>query len=268
MVILPALLLGCSGANEETLVDELRVLAMVPAAPEIAPMETTDVDTFVVDPAGDGASVLVWTCTRLGETCLEDDEGRTVSVVEPDETGHVHTDVTASAALAAVASESPLPLVSVWALACVDADTCPIFADVADGTTVDADTWADPTDLMRELPISGTSLAFTSLSVSTRTPDTRHVNPTVEVTTNKDTVAPGKKLKVSAQLAGELGDEAHVWGYAEAGGFTETDDRPNQNQKARLDWIAPDEAGDVTAWLVVVDGLGGSALWEGTFTAE
>ena len=64
--------LGCgAGPNDETLVDELRVLAMVAEPPEVAPGAESTVEVTVADPEGVGPDVIVWTCTDLGDGCLE-----------------------------------------------------------------------------------------------------------------------------------------------------------------------------------------------------
>lgn len=261
-----ALLPACSGANDETLLDELRVLSMIPDAPEIAPRETTSLDVRIVDPAAQGGRVLVWTCTRLGETCLEDDEGRTVTLAAP-EAGHLRVDLTASPALAAVAGPEPLPLIQVFALACAD-DVCPLFDDVDAERPVDPEVWAAPFDWMADLPMEGTSLAFVSLRVSTRAPGERHVNPTLEATLAADRMESGATLAVDVQVAGELSEEAKVWGYAEAGGFAMTDRRTGADDQTSLDYVAPPTAGDVPLYLVFTDGLGGAALWEGVAAVE
>lgn len=264
-ILLCALLLtGCGGLNDETQLLELRVLSMLPAAPEIAPGETTDLDVLVVDPTAAGSRVLVWTCTSTGEGCLED---QTANTVQTPDAGHVHVNVTAPAPLAYVASETPLPIVFVWALACVDG-ACPVLDDVDAGRAVDADFWESPLDTMADLPLQGTSLAFTAVSVSTRSADTRHVNPTLTVDPGAASAAPGAELPMAATVVGELGESPALWGYSEAGGFTATDTALADDGTAELTWVAPDEAGATTGYIVLVDDLGGGALWEGTLTAE
>lgn len=264
MVIL--LLTACGGANDETLLDELRVLSMLPQAPEVAPGETTTVDVRIVDPEAAGYRALVWTCTRLGEDCLEDEEGRTPALATVAD-GRAAVPVTVSMALAAVASESPLPLVTIWALACAD-DACPLLDEVERGDAIDADVWANPTDWMSDLPIAGTSLALATLRVSTRSADTRHVNPTLTVSPETPSAAAGRSVEIEAAIAGELGSEARVWGYATAGGFERPSDRPNARLEANLTWVAPDTAEIADGFLLLVDDEGGGALWEGALTAE
>lgn len=264
--VLGILLGGCSGPNDETLLAELRVLAMVPDAPEIAPGETTTLSTTVVDPAGQGGDVLVWTCTFLGETCLEDDEGRSVSVV-PSTDGTITTAVTASPTLAAVASAEPLPLIFAWALVCEDG-LCPLIEQVQAGETIDPALWADPFDWMDDLPLQGTSLATTTLDLSTRPAGERHAAPSLSVTPMAETVAPEETLTLDVLASGELGEEAKVWGYAEGGGFSSTDERPDATGALTFDWVAPAEAGAVPVYLVLVDGLGGTALWQGSLAVE
>lgn len=266
LLLLPILALGCGGPSDETLLDELRVLAMVPEAPEIAPMESTVLHTRVVDPAGQGGSALVWSCTLLGETCLEDEEGRAAELA-PLTDGRVQTTVSASAALAAAATEEPLPLLLVWALACEDG-LCPLIEDVRAGAEVDPALWADPTDWIDELPMQGVSLALSTLYVSTRAADARHAAPALEASAETWTVAAGETLSLEALATGALGEEAKVWAYAEAGGFTMPSERPDEAGLVALDWVAPEEPGEVPLYLVLVDGLGGSALWEGAALVE
>lgn len=259
-------LVACGGPNEETLLDELRVLAMVPAAPELGPAEQTTVFTRVVDPTQAGFRSLVWSCTSLGEGCLEDQEGRSLALGK-SAAGLIQTEITVSPALAAVATEEPLPLVAVWALACEDG-LCPLIEAVEAGESVDPDLLASPLDWLDTLPMEGVSLAFTTLSVSSRPADERHPAPTLSATLASEVVAPGETLSLDALAQGTLGAEAKIWGYAEDGGFAGTDERPDETGAAILDWVAPEEPGEVALYLVLVDGLGGSALWEGTVRVE
>lgn len=261
-------LLACAGPNDETLLEELRVLAMIPEAPEIAPEEQTDLDVLVVDPLDTGAEVLVWSCTTLdGQICLEDIEGRSVEVMRPVE-GHISTQVSASSSLGLIAGPEPLPLIQVWALACEEG-LCPLIEQVRAGESIATELWANPLDWMSELPKQGVSLAATSLSVSTRSVEERHGAPTMDAVTSSDSTRPGGEIQIEATATGELGEEAKIWAYTEAGGFTATNTRPDEMGVAKLTWIAPETSEtEVPVYLVLVDGLGGSALWEGVIASS
>ncbi len=263
---LALLLAGCGGPSDETLLDELRVLAMVPDAPEIGPMESATVRTRVVDPQDRGGDLLVWSCTLLGETCLEDEEGRAAEVLALGE-GSAESAVSASAALAAVAGEEPLPLILVWALAC-EPGLCPLTDEVRAGQDIDPEVWAEPTDWIDALPMEGVSLALSTLYVSARAPEDRHPAPAISVNAEVWTVAPGETLVLQVEAEGELGEEAKVWAYAEGGGFTTPSERLDAGGATTLSWVAPEEPGEVALYGVLVDGLGGSALWEGVARVE
>lgn len=258
------LLAACGGPNEETLLDELRVLAMVPEAPELGAAESTVLHTRVVDPLGEGYQALVWPCTSLGDGCLEDQQGRTLSLAEPVD-GQLETPVSVPVELAAVASEEPTPLVAVWALACAEG-LCPLIEAVGAGEAVDPALLASPLDWLGDLPMQGVSLAFTTLMVSARPAEERHPAPALDASLDLDSLGPSETLTLQASATGALGEEARIWMYAEAGGFVGTDARPDADGAATLSWVAPEEAGEVALYLVLVDGLGGSALWEGTVT--
>lgn len=266
LICAPLLLVGCGGPSDETLLDELRVLAMVPEAPEIQPGEATALDVRVVDPEAQGFDALVWTCTNTGEGCLEDTTGR-APVVDASGAGQLTSTVEASATLAYVVGTEPLPLIAAWTLACRDG-LCPLIEDVQAGLEVDPALWADPTDWIDELPMEGVSLALTTLSVSTRAVEERHPAPTLTGPTDPLEVETGGTLTLSVTATGELDEEARLWGYAEGGGFVGASTRLDAEGAATMDWVAPEEPGEVALYLVLVDGLGGAALWEGAATAR
>ena len=68
------LLVACSsGANEETLVDELTVLGLAARPPEVGPGEELALDVVVVDPDKEdaGFDLMVWFCTAYSGGCFE-----------------------------------------------------------------------------------------------------------------------------------------------------------------------------------------------------
>lgn len=108
----------------------------------------------------------------------------------------------------------------------------------------------------------------TTLNVSTCPDGERHAAPGLAVTPAAETVAPEETLTLDLLASGELGEEAKVWGYAEGGGFSSTDERPDETGALTMDWVGPVETGEVPVYLVLVDGLGGTALWQGSLTVE
>ncbi len=265
------LLIACGGPDEDTLIDELRVVSITAEPPEVAPGGTSMLTATVADPAGTGPDVLVWTCTNFGDGCLEaaaPGMGTTVGALTD---GQLVTDRTAPMELAGIVGDGVTVLpVFTWALAC-EPGLCPII-DLAtaapDPGTEDGDTLAtllaDPFTMMEDLPLLGTSLAFVTLSVSTRA--TPVVNPTLIPTFDTVSAAP----EASATLGFDVVGGAEIYGYTTLGGF-EMDGYVVVDGRAELVWFAPLEAepGDVAELYVVVNGPdGGSALWRGTSVVE
>ncbi|MCP4809145.1 MAG: hypothetical protein GY913_12975 [Proteobacteria bacterium] len=249
------LMLACAGPSEDTLIDELRVLAILAEAPEAAPGQTLAVETVVVDPFEDH-QLLQWTCTSLAPgTCLEADEEtwEDLTVDEPV------TDFTISPALAAVAGDEPLPLVSRWALAC-EPGACP-FLDGLSGSIPDdlrADL-QDPAELLRDLPLEGVSLAVQPVDVSTRTDMAE--NPAVTCTGPSE-AKPGETVDFECEVAGGFQEDAAIWGYTSAGAWIGASmPLAPDDTSATYSWVAPDAEQQVELWLVVTDGGRGTAVW-------
>ena len=262
------LLAGCGGPNEETLLDELRVIAVVAEPPEVAPGATTTLTATTVDPAGVGPDVLLWTCTDLGDGCLEAAAPGFGATLATPVDGAVVTERAAPVELGPLVADGTTVLpVFTWALACAPG-VCPVVdlaaSDPAPGTA-DGDTlaaWlADPIGGMADLPIEGTSLALTTLGVSTRAEPL--VNPTVTPRFEALAATP----EGSAQLPFTVEAGATAWGMTTAGGF----DRASYDVvdgAVTLTWIAPEEPGDVDLYVVVNGAEGGSALWRGAATVD
>ena len=263
------LLAACGGPDEETLVDELRVLAVVAEPPEVAPGAAVTLTATVADPTDEGADVMIWTCTDLGDGCLEAaDSDLGVTAGTPTDGTFVATR-TAPAALAGVVSDGetvlPLPL---WSLACTPG-TCPPLdlAQRTDRTTEETDTLAaflaEPTDGLADLPLVGTSLGFSFLFVSMRaTPATNPV-----ITPPTDPVVVEKAGSTVLTFGVTSSDTATAWAYTTAGGFEEPSVAVTDGEAA-LTWFAPEKAGSATLWVVVVGEDGGTAVWTGTATVE
>ncbi len=251
-----ALLLACAGPSEDTLVDELRVLSITPEVPEAAPGQQVRQDTLVVDPFEDHR-LLQWTCTSLAPgSCLEaeSEDWEGLSVDEP------RGSFTVSAALASVATDEPLPLVRRWALACEEG-LCPVFDELDAGLTeaLRRDLQA-PTELLRDLPFEGVSLAVRGMYVSSR--EDPATQPTLTCAGPWE-VEPAGTAEFSCAVEGRLAEGAALWGYTSAGGWVGAS-VPLRSAEVGYSLVAPEEAGPVQLWVIVEDGASGSAVWSGS----
>lgn len=285
MPALPAWLLWTScvmGPSVETLVDELRVVVFRPLDPEVAPGETTELEGVVADPMAEGYDWIVWTCTSLGDGCLEAEQedvawtGLAVDAFHEDApaSGRFSGSFTVNPALFAVASETPLPLVGAYALVCTEG-TCPVIDEAvaapAAGTpeaTALREALSDPVALLEALPLEGVSLASWRIDVSVRGPEDRRTHPRLgdcrftSPSTEARTVPEDGRLEATCAVQGPFDADAALWGYATAGGWegqaVQVD--PGSEQADPYVWIAPESEGDAEdlgLWIVLTDGLGG-----------
>lgn len=262
-------LLACSGPDPGTLIDELRVVAMVAEPPEVAPGESTDIEVFVADPEENGADILVWACTNLGEGCIESiDSGTYLSVGSPSE-GKASVTLEATSALAPALLETDLlEATTIWTLAC-EPGLCPVIDDSRDlGTDQPwpealATQLANPMDWMADLPMVGVSLAYRRLSVSENSPEERHANPTITPVFEENlTWKREQKFTLDFTVDGTFSEEARAFNYMTGGGFKTTDTQSFEDTLS-LSGFAPEEAGNTDIWVILNDGLGGVAVWFG-----
>lgn len=264
--LLPVLLLAaCTpGPNEETLVDELRVIAAVAEPPEVLPGETTEVDAFVADPLARGAEGAMWLCTPTEDGCAE--AGTPLAerlVVGPVVDGELRGSLTLNPLWAAFAGPEPIPA-PVWVLAC-EPGLCPQLDQLADALVDGPDAaveelLATPTEWIADLPIEGVSLGAKTLRVSTRAPEVRNTNPVLTVVAPTES-APGEELSIEVAID-DTEEITEVMGLATAGGFGGTA-FSFLNGQAVMRWYAPEEPSSVELYAVVTDGLGGTAVWRG-----
>lgn len=284
MPLLPTLLLlwSCAGLSAETLVDELRVVVFRPLDPEIAPGETTELEGVIADPEAAGYDWILWTCTSLGDTCLESESdeavwtGLTIDTFHEDApaSGLFTGELTASPALFELASDEPVPFITAYALVCTEG-TCPVI-DLADanpevGSAGDQEltqALSNPFALLERYPLSGVSLASWRVDVSTRDIESRRVHPTLgdctfaSSATTPRTVPAGGRLEVTCAVEGPFDADAALWGYGTAGGWEGQSIQvpPDTTEADPYTWIAPKDAADADdlgLWLVLTDGLGG-----------
>jgi hypothetical protein len=248
--VLLQLALGCAGPDDSTLLDELQVVATLAEPPELGAGESTELETWLVDPEGRGHEALQWTCTVASEGCLEAELGW--EVLRTDR-ARFENRATLSPALAELLGEEPLPLMAVWTLAC-EPGLCPLMEaegeDLAEGLT-------RPTELLEELPLFGVSLAVRWLYASAR--EDKQGNPGLSCELDSG-IEPGAEVLVRCEVEGSFGEEARIWGYATAGGWSAQSVELSEAED--LTWLAPEEAASAELFLVLVDGLGGQALWE------
>jgi hypothetical protein len=266
-------LVACGGPVEETLVDELRILAMVPDAPEVGAGEATPISVLTVDPTGEGYDLLVWTCTSLGPPGSECPES-----VEPLPTyaqviragDPVRPTISPAANLAPLLVDGVTIPSSLRALACLPG-TCEIMDQVeaAGDSEAPLDVVERLTDvgvLLREEPILGVAASQRSWMVSGRPPETRNQNPVVATPAGEWVVDIGNSLTIELEVAD---DEAGLfaYGYATAGGFGAAEVAV-LNGTVLLEWFAPAEdlEAPVLLFVVVQDARGGSTVWNGTVT--
>jgi hypothetical protein len=269
-VVILSLLAGCMGANEDTLVDELRVMAVVVEPPEAAPGATVAITAYIADPDSDGSApeVLLWTCTNVGDGCLEAAEpGQGTTVGAPTDGQLVSTRMVPPALAGVVGDGTTVLPLLLWTLACAP-DLCPAIALAAaspEADTADADTLAtflaDPITGAENLPLVGTSLALAQLAVSTRAAPL--TNPVLTPPAALPSVAVGGSVDITFTV-----DRAGTaYGYTTRGGFDATA-YEIVDGTVILTWFGGDEAGSADLWVVVNGVDGGSVVWRGVGTVE
>ena len=295
------LLAACGGRNDQTTLTELRVVAMIAEPPEVGPGQSTTLTSVVVDPAAAGVETLTWTCTDLGEGCIEPTLGPDWYVIgTPDIDGVV----TATFAVPGLGGPPPgtgdtgagdtgagdtgagdtgagdtgtgdtgtgdtgggsdtstlpaaVPLIGAYTLACAPG-VCPVITKAQAGT-LEASDLADPTAMMKGLPLTGTSLATRRIWLGSGV--NAHQNPQA---TLAEAPVVGSEVALRFTVTGTFGEEPSAFGYAEGGAFDAARYRIEEDGTVTLNWIPPEEGGLGNVYVVFNDGLGGTALWRRT----
>lgn len=270
------LLAACSsGANEETLVDELTVLGLAARPPEVGPGEELALDLLVVDPEDAGFDLMVWFCTAYSGGCFErGPEPRPLSEwasVTRDAAQTTTATFTVPPEFALLLPSDDVSAVAiVWALACRPG-LCPIMdrveADPLPGylswnTTADA--LAAPTDLLAGTTFETANLALRRVTFSGRPPEDRNQPPTIaRVGETPLEVDAGGELVLSF----ETSDATLAWPYATGGGFEYPRYAVSGNATS-MRWFAPAEPGAYELFVFAEDDLGGEVWWQGTVTVR
>lgn len=250
--------------------DELRILDIVADPPEVLPGATSNLQVTVADPTGVSPDVLVWTCTNLGDGCLEAadaDQGTTLGVTED---GQISATLTASAALTPLVAdgETVFPILA-WALACAPG-ACPVIDLAASAPASGSDEAAElssflanPFDGAAQLPLQGTSLAYSQVGVSTRQAPLE--NPSIHADDPAPHVAAGAEVDLVFQV--EAQGPSTAYGYTTLGGFSAAS-YDVVDGAVTLTWFGPEAAGSADLWVVVNGEDGGSAIWSGRGIVE
>ena len=270
------LTLACGGPNDETLIDELRVVAMVAEPPEVGPAETLELTTLTHLPEDAPIERMTWTCIFQGSGCAEA-QGTELSTWVHLEAANTDAEqshtLEVPALLAGFLDEAnPELRIPAWTLAC-DPGLCPLVDEVranpAPGTAsydAIAASLANPFEWMQDLPKEGVSLATRTLVISNRDPAARNQNP---VLTPNFTDTPEVAIEGSKTLEYTVEDEdpgVTVWGYTTRGGF-ESVNEDVENTLVELSLFAPKEpedTGTATLYVIANDNRGGTDLWIGS----
>ena len=259
---------GCGETSPETLVDELRAIASVASPPEVRPMDPFEYTTYVFNPSEKPVDVWTWSCTNLGDGCLEA-AGGSESVVRTTVDGlapKVTRTLSVTPALAGILPETgPLTATQIWTLLC-EKDACPELENVdSQGAN---DEWPqetlalleDPLAWMPDLPTTGTGLAYQLITTSLE--DEPHKNPSIQSSPNNpETLKKGEAFTLEFRVSGTFTDDARLYNYISAGGFEMTDTFVNVDDCTFLNGVAPEDQDAVTIWVVLLDGFGGADVW-------
>ena len=263
-------LAACSQAGLDlSLIDDVRVVAMVADPPEVAPGESATIEVTVADPLRRAPELMVWACTPVAGVCLESSY-----LALPDRLALLAT-VNGTATYT-----QPIPELDLsddalfeprlWALACAPG-LCPIIDEARERLEVGASTAALEADLahpdtwLAELPWDGLHLATHTYRASTAAEGERNANPVYEPrypggTDEQLEIGPGETLNVSFWSGDLNGDNVRVYASTTAGSFPDPDTEVDDNA-ARLLYVAPDQPQEGDIYVVFEDGRGGEALY-------
>ena len=292
-------MIACMGPDQETLVDELRVMAIQAEPAEVQlrdfiPNESGEtanpvLNVVIGDPLETGYQLAVWPCTNFGEGCeekklFEDNPADWISIVEGTETlvtvPVVNNPLWGVLLTQAPNPEVPLPITSIFALAC-EPEVCAELQNALNGEW-DLERFGNPFDWIAELPLTGTSVAIKQLPVSNGLSDeTRLKNPTlksnlVAETPLVTTVDTPLVLPFEVELFQQDEDVASIFGYTTLGGFDRNVFANNglkmsvgESSERFVTWYAGEsEPGDATLFVIVEDGAGGTGIWLGNGLVE
>lgn len=254
------------GPDTSTLLADTQVVMVRSDPPALGAGQVATLETLIVDPQERGLEVMQWTCTFAGEGCLEPqfamDESDPWPGLVYEDSERFEGSVMASPALAEVLGPEPVPLLSIWTLAC-EPGLCPLMDAEGDALMEGLES---PADLLQDLPIYGVSLSQRRIRVAGVPLEA--TNPTIVCEGPSEGVVE-EEMAFSCTVEGEFAEQAAVYGYANSGGW-EGQSVQILNGAVELDYnyFPSEEPGPVDLYLVLQDGNGGSALWEATVDVQ
>ena len=272
-------LIACGGADPDTLIPDLRVMAIRQQPAEASPFVPMTVEVWVANPEQKAVDIMVWPCTSFGDDCLEAEYyseqnepwARAFSAESSDAALYATTTLSVPPLLGGFLQdipeeEQPFRGGQLAVLAC-HSGLCPIINRVKAGIQPIEDL-KNPADLMSELPIFGASLAKRSLTLSNRDPNLAIQHPElissfelpIEVSIDTEVALP-----FEVKLNSDANEDSLIYGYATAGAFG-MNDRVNNllrtsESTVELNWVSPNQSGDAQLYVIVENGVGGIDVW-------
>jgi hypothetical protein len=249
------------------------VIAVVASPPEVAPGDSLDLEIDVIDPDDGPRDVIAWFCTPWNGTCAEatppDRPLSAFGAVWKDAALIERARLTVPDELATLLppDAGSQPVVQ-WTLACRPG-LCPVIDAAAAAPPAGSAAWHEVVDLlaapggmMRELPLTGVSLAVKTMLVSSRPQVERTRNPSIELRTDDELVVTAGDV---LDLSFDVGDGT-VHAYTTAGAFT--DPTFGARGETIVRWYTPSLPGAVDLVVVIEDGVGGTGVWRAIATVR
>ena len=273
------LLIACGGADPDTLIPDLRVMAIRQQPAEANPFTPITVEVWVANPEQQSVDLMVWPCTSFGDDCLEAEYfseqnepwAQAVSVEGSGTALYATTTLSIPPLLGGLLQEipeeeQPFRGGQLAVLACYSG-LCPIINRVKAGIQPTEDL-KNPADLMSNLPIFGASLAKRSLTLSNRDPALAIQHPELRPTFDlpiETSLETEVALPFEVTLNSDANEDSLIYGYATAGAFG-MNDRVNNLLRssesiAELNWVSPDQSGDAQLYVIIENGVGGIDVW-------
>lgn len=270
-------ILGCFSFDPRTRVDELRVMAVQSVPAEITPTSMVDINILIADPVGEGADVLVWPCTDIGEGCLErdifaDDPSQWIQSFSYEE-AVTTLSFSLPPQVAGIVQQIPEELIPftgtvMWVLACVPGE-CDVMSQFAQGTA-ELDDFSNPSSMIEGVAFGRSSLAKRSLRVSSRPPEEQVQNPILGFDESQELVInvnESKELEFSYEILSPQASDVYLSGYASAGYIQEGPPRGFGGGEFStvgtnsLLWQALETAEEGVLYLILEDDMGGVSFW-------